>query len=143
MRSPFGGDNCACEIPRIGLSLPREGKQHEVVSVASVEDAIAGASGARPQLAKAGFAASDGACMWISESGSSLVEHAARVEHSAKLAGLTPSKGSDLSCELHVVIEREVVVLCHDSTIAARGAVSSDKWLLLVRRPSPDTRLLS
>ena len=81
--------------------------------------------------------------MWISESRSSLVEHAARVEHSAKLAGLTPSKGSDLSCELHVVIEREVVVLFHEGTVASRSAVWSDKGLLLVRRPSPDTRLLS
>jgi hypothetical protein len=42
--------------------------------------------------------------MWIPESGSSLVEHATRVEHSAKLTGLTPSEGSDLSCELHVVM---------------------------------------
>ena len=143
MRSRFGGDNCACEIPGVGQSLSGESKQYEAVPVSSIEDAISGSSGARSQLAKADFAATDGARVWIPESGSSLVEHAARVENSAKLAGLTPSEGSDLRRELHVVIESEVVVLCHDGTIAARGAVSSDTARALARRVSLDSRALS
>ena len=143
VRSCFSGDNCASKISWISQSLSGESKQYEAVPVSSIEDAISGSSGARSQLAKADFAATDGARVWIPESGSSLVEHAARVEHSAKLAGLTPSEGSDLSCELHVVIEREVFVLCHDGTIAARGAVSSDAARPLARRVSPAALTLS
>lgn len=143
MRSRFGGDNCACEIPGVGQSLSGEGKQHEAVSVSSVEDAIAGASGARPQLTKAHFAATDGARVWIPESAASLIKHAARVEHSAKLAWLTPSEGSHLGCKLHVVIEREMVVLSHDGTIASRGPVRSDTGRRFLRRASPEARLIS
>jgi hypothetical protein len=124
-QAAFGGGDGSEETLGIGECLGCESEEDEVITMAPVQHAIAGATGARSELAQAEVAPAHSARVWKSEFQAARAEHPSRVEHRTELARLVIPEGGELCCEGGVVPEFEGIVWGHARTVAPVSASPS------------------